>query len=70
MSDKLRSLADALPAEIARCQELLEAYTAIGPVGAFGHAAITKDIDDALKALASGDAVAMLSAYTALRRCE
>ena len=69
MSDT-ETLGDALPKQIARCQELLEEYKSIGPSGMFGYSMIKLDIDRAVKALASGDIVAMLQAYKALEDCK
>ena len=64
------SLGDELPKEIERCQELLVAYSEIGPVGNFGAAMIKQDIRNALNAMASGDAVEMLRSYEALKGCK
>lgn len=60
------SLAEALPKAIKRSQELLEAYVDIGPMGSFGAGFIRRDIDEAVKALASGDVVRMIGAFKAL----
>ena len=70
MSTQIKTLGDALPEEIKRCQELLADYAALGPVGAFGHAAIKNEISKALKAMAEGDCVAMLRAHEALKGCK
>lgn len=64
------TLGDALPREIARCQELLTQYAAIGPVGNFGAAMIRADIAEATKAMAEGDVVAMIRAHEKLRGCK
>ena len=64
------SLAEALPREIERCQELLVAYAEIGPQGAFAAAMIRADIAAAHKAMISGDLVAMIRAYKELRGCQ
>lgn len=69
MSYDTKTLADALPREIVRCQELLIAYAEIGPAGAFGAAMIRKDIDMAHKAMMEGDLSAMIRAYNALKEC-
>lgn len=63
------SLAEALPQEIERCQELLTAYKEIGPPGRFGATMIQNDIKEAIDSLASGDVVRMLRAYEALKAC-
>ncbi len=64
------TLADALPREIERCQELLGQYKALGPVGVFGHAMISRDIAAAHTAMMEGDVVAMLRAYETLKGCK
>lgn len=66
---KSDTLADALPKEIERCQELLTAYSEIGPAGVFGAMMIRRDIAAAHKAMMDGDVVAMLRAYEALKGC-
>jgi hypothetical protein len=66
MSTNIETLGDALPKQIARCQELLKEYAALGPVGAFGYAVIQQEINTAINATAQGDVVAMLRAYEAL----
>lgn len=48
-------LADALPKEIERCQELLTEYAAIGPTGSFGEMMIRRNIAAAHKAMMEGD---------------
>ena len=64
------TLGTALPKEIERCQELLTQYATIGPSGAFGYWAISKDIAEAQKAIMEGDCVAMIRAYEKLKGCE
>jgi hypothetical protein len=64
------TLADALPKEIERCQDLIGIYKSLGPVGMFGHAAISADIAAAHRAMMEGDLPAMIQAYEALKRCE
>lgn len=56
------SLAEALPNEIDRCEELLQAYREI-PQGAFAAASIAAEIKEAKKAALGGDVVAMLRAF-------
>ena len=70
MSTKIETLGDALPKEITRCEELLTEYASLGPVGAFGHAAISAAIADARKATSDGDVVGMLHAYERLKGCK
>jgi hypothetical protein len=65
MSD---TLGDALPREMARVRdEVMPAYVAVGPVGAFALAMMRHDLDLAAKALAEGDVVAMLRAHEELK---
>lgn len=64
------TLAEALPAEQARCRELLIAYKEIGPVGAFGYTMIEAALKRADQAVMSGDPVAMLRSYEELKGCE
>lgn len=70
MATESKTLAEALPEEIARCQDLLVAYAAIGPAGIFGAAMIRADVAAAHKAMIEGDVVAMLRAYEALKGCQ
>lgn len=70
MPNDTETLGTALPKEIERCQELLEEYRAIGPAGLFAHGFIKAHINTAVKALASGDVVAMLQSYNALKGCK
>lgn len=64
------SLAEALPREIERCQELLIDYTQIGVAGTFASMMIRADIAAAHRAMMEGDVVAMLRAYEALKGCQ
>lgn len=61
-----RTLIDVLHEEIERNQDLVALYQTI-PTGAFGATLIQADIDAAVDALASGDVVAMLRTYQALK---
>lgn len=65
-----QTLADALPEEIQRCQQLLVEYAAIGPAGAFASMMIRADIAAAHKAMMDGDVVEMIRAYEALKGCK
>jgi hypothetical protein len=47
--------------------EVLSAYIEIGPAGTFGAMMIRRDLDEATKALAEGDVVAMLRCYQKLK---
>lgn len=70
MTDSPMTLGDQLPKEIARVQEILGHYIAIGPSGMFGAAFIRQDLAAAQKAMIEGDVVAMLRAYTKLKEIE
>ena len=61
------TLGDAIPRELKRNRELLQAYRDIGPAGAFGYAMINADIEATDKALAAGDTVALLVLYSKLK---
>ena len=58
---------EGLLEEIDRNTELLEGYKSIGPAGTFGAAGITADIKSAKEAIGSGDTVAMVRIYKALK---
>jgi hypothetical protein len=63
-----KTLGDALPAEMARVRdEVMPAYVEIGPAGAFALAMMRRDLDEAARALAEGDVVAMIRAYESLK---
>lgn len=65
------TLGDALPREMARVRdELIPAYQSIGPAGSFGLHMLRISLDNATKALASGDVVAMLRAYQELKESQ
>lgn len=61
------NLFEALTNEIERNSKLIHLYEEIGPVGAFGKIMIQADIDNAKKALASGDVVEIAQAYEAMK---
>lgn len=68
ITDEPRSLGEALPKEMARVRdEVMPAYHAIGSAGAFALSMMRRDLDLAAKAMAEGDAVAMLRVYESLR---
>jgi len=62
-----KTLADALPDEIARVTVILGHYVEIGPAGAFGAMLIRASLDRAARAAASGDLVAMIQALEDLK---
>lgn len=62
------SLPGALANEMVRvCEWIMPLYLEIGPAGAPGLALMRAELDAAAKALAVGDAVAMLRALESLR---
>ena len=64
---EIRTLADALPDEIARVTVILGHYVEIGPAGAIGAMLIRASLDRATRAAASGDVIAMLQALEDLK---
>lgn len=61
------TLGDALPREMARVRDkLLPVYDAT-PGGQIAAAMMRADLDEAAKALASGDVVAMIQVYESLK---
>ncbi len=68
MSD---TLGEALPKEIARVRDqVMPAYIAIGPAGAFALAMMRQSMDAASKTMIEGDTVAMIRAYEDLKGYE
>jgi hypothetical protein len=62
------TLGEALPREMARVRdEVLPAYVDICRSGLFAVLSMRADLDAAAKAMAEGDAVAMLRAHEALK---
>ena len=68
-TDKM-TLGEAFPLEQQRCRELVQEYLGIGPAGTFGAAAISAVLAKAEQAAASGDLVAIVAAYQAMKGCE
>lgn len=66
----MENLMDGLLNEIERCSKLIPIYDELGPVGQFGKAMIQQDINNAKTAISSGDVVAMLQSFEALKNCE
>ena len=65
------NLGEALPKEMARVRdEVIPAYLSIGAAGLPALTFIRLDLDNATKALAEGDVVAMLAAYQNLKDIE
>lgn len=68
---KTMSLGDALPAEIERVNEIIEIYNNVpNGHGRLAAGLMRADVDDATKALAAGDVVAMLSSFEKLKSWE
>ena len=67
---KSETLADAFPKEQARVREILGMYKSIGPAGMFGAGMIEAELARADAAAASGDVVAMVRSYEALKTIE
>jgi hypothetical protein len=65
----LMNLMEGLIAEANRCRELVKEYEAIGPAGAIGALLIKQKIQDAERAMGSGDVLDMLKAYEGLKGC-
>ena len=63
----VKTLADALPAEQARCREILEHAIEIGAPATFLITCLRRSLAHAERAAATGDVVAMLSALNDLR---
>ena len=62
------TLGEALPREMARVRdEVMPAYVEIGPAGAFALAMMRQNLDEAARALAEGDVVAMVRVYQSLK---
>lgn len=58
------TLGDALPREMARVRdEVMPAYVAVGPSGQLALMFMRQSLDEAAKALASGDVARMIAAY-------
>ena len=62
----MTTLAEALPAQQARCRELLEQALEIGPSGAFLAAMLRQSLARAERAAADGDLPAMILALNDL----
>ncbi len=64
------TLGDGYPKEQARLRRLLEVYREVGPIGAFGHAAISDVARRADEAAISGDLVEMIRMYREMKECK
>lgn len=63
----MTTLAEALPAQQARCREILEHAVAIGPSGAFLAEMLRQSLARAERAAADGDLPAMIRALNDLQ---
>lgn len=63
------TLADALPREIERVQEIIKEYESV-PAGHLAAAMMRQDIKRAHEAMMSGDLAGMISAHQALKEYE
>lgn len=67
----MATLGEELPRQMARVRdEVMPAYQAIGPAGAFALGFMRADLDRAAKAMAEGDTVEMLRVCQKLREYE
>ncbi len=67
MTTSQDSLGEALPREMTRVRGLIELYRSIGPEGNFAIMLMNRALDEAQKALAEGDVVAMIRIYQELK---
>lgn len=71
MGEETESLGTALPKEMARVRdEIMPRYREIGPAGAPALALMRANLDEAARAMAEGDVVAMLRVYQSLKGTE
>jgi hypothetical protein len=66
----MSSLVDEYPKEQARLRSLLEVYHSLGPIGLFGATVIEQTLKEADVAVASGDIVAMVRCFQAMKDCQ
>lgn len=65
----MSTVGDDLPREMERVRdEVMPAYLEVGPPGAFALALMRADLNEAARAMAAGDVVAMVRALETLRR--
>jgi hypothetical protein len=67
MDESTDTLGDALPREMTRVRKLIPIYQSIGPAGGFAIAMMNQSLDEAQRALATGDVVAMIRVYEDLK---
>ena len=66
----MASVGEDFPKEQARCREVLQQYKELGPAGVLGGMMIEATLREADEAMASGDIVRILQAYTAMQGVE
>ena len=67
----MSSVGEELPKEMARVRDVvMPAYAEIGPPGEFGLMMMRQSLDNAAKALAEGDVIAIIRAYEDLKGYE
>jgi len=64
----MKILADVLLEELVRVRKILGYYKEIGPAGMFGSTMIEQSLENADKAIMTGDIVAMLKANEDLKQ--
>lgn len=67
---EVQTVGDDFPREQARCREVLAQYKELGPAGMLGAILIEATLKEADAAMASGDIVAILAAYKAMKGVE
>ena len=70
MTEQIKTVGDDFPNQLARAREYLEIYKSLGPARAFGAAMIEQTIREADQAAISGDVVAIVRSYQALKAIE
>ena len=70
MTVTTKTLAEALPEEMARVRTVLGYYREIGSAGAIGAAFIEQDLKEADQAVMSGDIVAMIRSLKTLQEID
>lgn len=65
-----QSVGEDFPNQLARARTILGQYKDIGPAGQFGAMMIEQTIQEADRAIASGDIVEILRSYEALKLIE
>lgn len=70
ISEQIKTVGDDFPNQLARAREYLKIYQALGPPGRFGAMMIEQTIREADAAAISGDIVAIVRSYQALKAIE